>query len=180
MPFWGLSAGFKVTKHVEAPGSSKAFEIGRLVLCILVCQPAGFLGSFFTRASVGTWYATLKKPAFTPPGWVFGPVWITLYGLMAVAAYLVWRRGWEDRAVKAALSLFGLQLLFNALWSAAFFGLRSLLLGLVDIALLWVALLVTLILFFRISRAAALLLLPYMLWLSFAAVLNFSLLVLNP
>jgi tryptophan-rich sensory protein len=159
--------------------ASKAVEIGRLALCILVCQLAGLFGSLFTRSSVGTWYAGLTKPSFSPPGWVFGPVWITLYLLMAVAAYFVWRRGWDKRAVKAALGLFALQLLFNALWSAAFFGMRSVLLGLVDISLLWIALFATTVLFFRISRAAGILLLPYVLWLSFAVVLNISLLVLN-
>ncbi|RJP74064.1 MAG: tryptophan-rich sensory protein [Candidatus Zixiibacteriota bacterium] len=157
----------------------KFIEIVRLALAVVVCQLAGAVGSLFTRPAIPTWYAGLEKPFFTPPSWVFGPVWITLYLLMGIAAFLVWNKGWDRADVRAALAVFGLQLLLNVAWSALFFGLRSPLLGLVDIVLLWLAILLTAYLFFQISRPAGYLLLPYLLWVTYAAALNFSLWRLN-
>jgi tryptophan-rich sensory protein len=154
-------------------------DLLRLAVSIAVCQLAGFVGSFFTRISVGTWYAALKKPSFTPPNWVFSPVWITLFVLMGIAAFLVWNKGLSDQRVKTALGIFVVQLILNVLWSAMFFGLRSPLAGLIEIAALWVAILLTILYFFRISNTAGILLIPYILWVSFAAVLNFSIWKLN-
>jgi len=151
----------------------------RLIISILVCQLAGLIGSIFTRASVSTWYVTLNKPSFTPPGWVFGPVWITLYVVMGISAFLVWSKGFNNREVKTALIIFGTQLILNALWSMAFFGLRSPLAGLIVIIILWIAILFTILNFIGISRVAGFLLIPYILWVSFAAILNVSLWRLN-
>jgi tryptophan-rich sensory protein len=144
-----------------------------------MCQLAGFVGSIFTRASVSTWYVTLNKPSFTPPSWLFGPVWISLYVLMGISAFMVWNQGLEKEEVKVALIFFGIQLILNAFWSAAFFGLRSPFAGLIVIAALWVFILLTILYFFKVSSLAGVLLLPYIVWVSFAAVLNASLFVMN-
>lgn len=154
-------------------------DLLRLAVSIAICQLAGFVGSVFTRISVGTWYAALKKPSFTPPNWVFSPAWITLFVLMGIAAFLVWNKGLSDHKVKIALSIFAVQLILNVLWSAMFFGLRSPLAGLIEIAVLWIAILLTILYFFRVSNTAGMLLIPYILWVSFAAVLNFSIWRLN-
>jgi tryptophan-rich sensory protein len=154
-------------------------DLLRLAVSIAICQLAGFVGSVFTRISVGTWYAALKKPSFTPPNWVFSPVWITLFVLMGIAAFLVWNKGLSDQKVRIALSIFSVQLILNVLWSAMFFGLRSPLAGLIEIAVLWIAILLTILYFFRVSNTAGMLLIPYILWVSFAAVLNFSIWRLN-
>jgi len=154
-------------------------DLLRLALSIAVCQLAGFVGSIFTRTSVGTWYANLEKPSFTPPNWVFSPVWITLFVLMGIAAFLVWNKGLSDQRVKIALSIFAVQLILNVLWSVMFFGLRSPLAGLIEIAILWIAILLSIFYFLKVSNIAGILLMPYILWVSFAAVLNFSIWRLN-
>jgi tryptophan-rich sensory protein len=151
----------------------------KLVIAILACQAAGVIGSIFTTPAIDTWYATLTKPSFAPPNWVFAPAWITLYFLMGLAAFLVWRKGLNYPYVKAALVAFCVQLALNAFWSAAFFGLRSPLAGLVVIVALWVAIIVTISYFLRVSRVAGILLLPYLGWVTFAALLNFYLYNLN-
>jgi benzodiazapine receptor len=155
-------------------------EALQLVISIIACQLAGVIGGLFTGPAIPTWYATLRKPSFTPPGWVFGPVWVTLYVLMGVAAFLVWRKGFDNSQVRIALATFAVQLLLNALWSVVFFGQRSPTGGLVAIGLLWIAILLTIIAFARLSSVAALLLAPYILWVSFAAVLNGAIVRLNP
>jgi tryptophan-rich sensory protein len=156
----------------------KIKDIFRLVVSISLCQSAGFLGSLFTTSSIPTWYKTLKKPFFTPPNWLFGPVWISLYVLMGISLFLVWRRN-DHLKLKTALIFFFIQLIFNILWSMSFFGLRSPLLGLIDIILLWVAILLTIQMFLKISRIAGLLLFPYFLWVSFAVLLNLFLWMMN-
>jgi tryptophan-rich sensory protein len=158
----------------------KHVQVVRLVVSILIPQAAGLIGARFTAPQISTWYASLSKPAFTPPGAVFGPVWTVLYLLMGIALYLIWARGLDARGVKPAILLFGVQLLLNVLWSILFFGLRSPILGLVDIAVLWISILLTLLLFLRVSAVAGLLLVPYLLWVTFAAILNASIFVLNP
>jgi len=158
----------------------KSKNIVKLVVSIVVCQCAGLLGSAFTTPAIPTWYAALQKPPFTPPSWLFAPAWITLYLLMGIAAFLVWRVGLDDRRVRAALMIFLIQLVLNALWSVAFFGLQSPLYGFIVIILLWFAILLTILSFARISRLASWLLVPYILWVSFASVLNISIWVLNP
>jgi benzodiazapine receptor len=151
----------------------------QLVISVIICLSAGFIGSVFTTPAIPTWYVTLNKPSFTPPNWLFSPVWTFLFLLMGISAFLVWNKGLDDPRVKIALSIFGIQLILNILWSAVFFGLRSPLAGLIEIAILWIAILLTILSFFPISRTAGLLLIPYILWVSFAAVLNFSIWRLN-
>ena len=156
----------------------KINDILKLVVSVILCQVAGFLGSLFTTPAIATWYATLKKPFFNPPNWIFSPVWISLFILMGVSLYLVWRRS-DHPKFKIAFIFFFAQLFLNILWSIAFFGLRSPLLGLVDIILLWIAILFTVLNFFKVSKWAGVLLIPYLLWVSFATLLNFSLWALN-
>jgi len=159
--------------------SARSRDILKLVVSILACQCAGFIGSIFTMPAIPTWYETLAKPSFTPPSWLFAPAWVTLYVLMGVAAFLIWRKGLDIRNVKTALIIFLVQLVLNALWSAIFFGAKSLIGGAVVIVLLWIAILFTILRFFKISAAAGGLLIPYILWVSFASVLNISILALN-
>ncbi len=151
----------------------------KLIAAIAVSQSAGLIGAAFTVSSVSTWYATLAKPAFTPPSWLFSPVWITLYALMGISAYLVWQKGVNKKKVKAALTIFGIQLLLNALWSIIFFGLKNPLLAFLEITLLLAAIVVTTVKFYSISRMAGMLLLPYILWVAFAAILNLGIVVMN-
>jgi benzodiazapine receptor len=157
-----------------------ARDVIKLVVAIVACQGAGAIGSIFTTPAIPTWYAALEKPFFTPPNWLFAPAWITLYLLMAIAAFLIWRQGLGQKGVKSTLVVFLVQLVLNALWSVVFFGLQSPLWGMVVILALWVAILLTIIRFFRLSTAAGALLLPYILWVSFASALNIAIWVLNP
>jgi translocator protein len=152
----------------------------RLVACVLLCELAGVIGSAFTLSSIPTWYAGLNKPFFSPPNWVFGPVWITLYALMGVSLYIVWRMGLTEKRVKDAAAAFLAQLILNTSWSIAFFGLKSPLAGLLVIIPLWSAIALSIVRFRRISLSAAALLIPYILWVSFAMLLNLSILALNP
>jgi tryptophan-rich sensory protein len=142
-----------------------------LILLIAVCLLTGALGSLATSTSVNSWYVELSKPTWTPPSWVFGPAWTLLYIMMAVAAWLVWRKGYTAD-VRFALTLFGVQLLVNGLWSYLFFGLRWPGGALVNIAVLWVAIAATAIAFARVSQPATWLMIPYLAWVSFAMTLN--------
>jgi len=157
----------------------KTIDILKLVASIILCQLAGLIGSIFTTPAIPTWYESLKKPFFSPPNWIFGPVWVSLYLLMGISLFVIWQRRENNPQAKKGLILFFIQLILNAFWSVAFFGLRSPLLGLIDIVLLWIAILLTIKSFFGISKTAALLILPYILWVSFAVLLNFSLWILN-
>ena len=148
-------------------------NLSKLLISIIICQLAGIIGSVFTSNSIRTWYQIINKPSFTPPNWLFGPVWILLYLLMAVSAFLVWQKN------KKALGIFILQLIFNTFWSIAFFGLKSPLFGLIIIVILWILILLTIMKFFKISKLAGWLLVPYILWVSFAAILNLFILILN-
>jgi benzodiazapine receptor len=150
-----------------------------IVVFVVVCELAGIIGSLFTTPSIPGWYAGLAKPAFNPPSWIFAPVWTTLYALMGLAAFLVYEKGFKRPEVRKALTVFAVQLLLNTLWSIVFFGVQEIFAALVVIALLWAMILWTILLFNRISRAAAYLLIPYILWVSFASVLNAALYVLN-
>ncbi|WP_406657963.1 TspO/MBR family protein [Methanolobus sp. ZRKC2] len=152
----------------------------KLIASLVICQFAGIFGAIFTTPAIPTWYAALEKPFFVPPSWTFSVVWPILYLLMGLALYIVWEKGWEYREVKVAMGVFGLQLFLNFLWSVLFFGLQSPFLGLMGIVILWLVILVTIVLFYRISRAAGLLLLPYILWVSFATLLNYYIYILNP
>lgn len=157
----------------------KKLNIFRLVVSIIIPQVIGFLGSLFTSSSVNSWYETLNKPTFSPPNEVFGPVWIILYLLMGVSLYLIWNNGLENKDVHKAIIVFGIQLILNLLWSIAFFGLQSPVLGLIIIILLWLAIILTIRKFCPISSVAAWLLIPYLLWVTFAAILNYYLVVMN-
>jgi translocator protein len=157
----------------------------RLAVSIMICQAAGFIGSFFTVSSVQTWYTTLQKPAFNPPSWVFAPVWTILYILIGIALFLVWSaydkasKKQEKYKIKIALGVFGLQLFLNTLWSILFFGMRNPGLALVGILVLWLLILLTIIRFYEISKKASFILLPYIIWVSYAALLNWSIYKLN-
>ncbi len=151
----------------------------RAIVSIGVPLLCGFVGSFATRPAIDGWYAGLTRPAFNPPNWVFGPAWTLLYILMGIAAFLVWNRGLAARGVKPALLLFTVQLALNVAWSFIFFAGRSPLWGFVEIVVLWLAIAATVVLSFRVSAAAGWLLLPYIGWVSFAAVLNGAIMVLN-
>ncbi len=153
----------------------KGAVILALIGWLVVCFAAASLGGLFLP---GAWYAQLQKPRWNPPNWIFGPVWTLLYALMAVAAWLVWRRG-GFAVQRTALRWFLLQLFLNALWSPLFFGLHKPSLGFADILLLWLALLATVAAFWKARPLAGWLLLPYLVWVSFAAVLNLALWTLN-
>jgi tryptophan-rich sensory protein len=155
-------------------------SIPKLVGSVLLCEAAGGIGSIFTRDSLKEWYPSLEKPSFTPPGWVFGPVWTSLYALMGASFYVAERQQEEgSNEAKASRVLFGIQLVLNALWSYVFFGRRSPSWALVEIVFLWAAIVATTVTFWRISRTAALLMLPYLLWTSFATLLNYKIWSLN-
>jgi len=151
----------------------------KLLLSIFICQLAGIVGGFFTAQSIPDWYAFIEKPSFSPPNWIFAPVWMILYTIMGISGFLVWQKGLNNKKVKAALFVFLLQLTLNCLWPIVFFGFRSIGGALVVIALLWLFILWTIIRFLSISRLAAVLLVPYIVWVSFACLLNISLLILN-
>jgi tryptophan-rich sensory protein len=147
-----------------------------LTAFLVACFAVATIGGVVTQASVDTWYPTLAKPAFTPPDRVFGPVWTVLYAMMAVAAWLVWRRiGWHG----GALVLFFVQLALNLLWSILFFGLQLVGLALVDITVLVVLIALTTVAFWRIDRRAGLLLVPYLLWVVYASALNGAIWLMN-
>lgn len=144
----------------------------KLILSIGLCLGAGIVGSFFTISAIPNWYSTLNKPVFSPPNWIFGPVWTILYILMGISLYLVWQK-------KKIPSIFWVQLILNALWSIIFFGMQNPLLAMVDIIALWIAIILTIKAFYKISKPSVYLLIPYLLWVSFALILNYSIWVLN-
>ena len=158
----------------------KIKNIAKLIVAIVVCQVAGTIGSVFTFSSIPIWYATINKPSFTPPNWLFGPVWITLYTLMGISLYLIWNKGLENKEVKSSLFIFSAQLALNALWSILFFGLKSPFYAFIEIIILWIAITVTIFKFYKISKGAGLVLLPYIIWVSIALTLNFYVWILNP
>jgi benzodiazapine receptor len=145
---------------------------------LALCLGVSALGGLATASSVGTWYQTLAKPAFNPPNWVFAPVWTTLYFMMAIAGWRVWRRDGLQRA-RWALALFALQLALNLAWSIVFFGLRSVGAALIEIVVLLLAILATTVVFWQRDRVAGMLFIPYAAWVGFATVLNAALWRLN-
>lgn len=152
-----------------------------LVLAVLACELVGASGAVFTASGLEGWYSTLGKPALAPPNWVFGPVWTALFALMGAAAWLVWREltGSNASAARRGLGVFAGHFVLNIGWSAAFFGARSIAAGLVVIVALWLAILATIWTFDRVDRRAAALLVPYLLWVTFAGYLNYAFWVLN-
>lgn len=153
--------------------------VGLLVLCIAVPLLIGIAGSFYTAPEIPTWYASLNKPSFTPPSWVFGPVWTILYILMGISLFLVVRNGLAAVPVQQGVLLYSAQLALNFLWSVLFFGMHAVFLGLLDILLLFVLIAATIALFLRISRPAAWLLVPYLCWIGFASLVNAMTWILN-
>ena len=151
-----------------------------ITISVAVCLLIGFLSSIATQSSVNDWYTTLNKPSFTPPNELFAPVWTALYILMGISAGIVWSKGYHHIWVKTALYHFVFQLLFNALWSIVFFGLKNPLLGLIVILVLLTLIMLTIKWFRIISKPAAYLLIPYVLWVGFAAALNYKIWELNP
>jgi tryptophan-rich sensory protein len=152
---------------------------GLLILCIAIPLVIGFIGSIATLPAITGWYAGLNKPAFNPPGWVFGPVWTLLYILMGIALFLVVKNGVDTAPVRRAVLVFAAQLLANLAWSFLFFGMHSIILGLLDILLLFFLIVATMILFRRISPVAAYLLIPSICWVTFASLLNAMIGILN-
>ena len=150
------------------------------VLAIGICLLAGYIGSYYTEPELATWYAGLQKPDLTPPSWIFAPVWTVLFILMGISLYLIIDAGLKNPEVKVALVLFLFQLALNVGWSFFFFGRHSTFYGFLAIVLLWAILLCTIIQVFRISFPAALLLLPALVWITFAAVLNYLIMTMNP
>lgn len=148
-----------------------------LIASVVVCQLAGILGSFFTITSINSWYSLLNKPFFNPPNWIFGPVWTTLYLMMGISLYLIIIN--KSKNKKLAYYFFTAQLILNSLWSIIFFGLKSPFFAFLEIIILWCAILLTIIKFYKISKPASYLLMPYLAWVSFAAVLNLAIYFLN-
>ncbi len=159
--------------------NSKLSEYPRLIASILIPLIVGFIGSIVTITEIPTWYAALSKPAWAPPNWLFGPVWTILYILMGIALYLVWREGLNRRDVRFAILIFGAQLVLNLLWSIVFFSYHALLGSFFLIMLLWLVILANIIAFSIISKPAGLLLVPYIVWVSIASYLNYSVYILN-
>jgi len=145
----------------------------KLGVAVIGSELAGIIGAVFTTPSITTWYATIVRPEFSPPNWIFGPVWTTLYALMGIAAFLVWKKGLDRKDVKIALGIFLGQLALNTLWSIIFFGLQKPFFAFIGIFLLWISILITMYLFRRINTTTVYLLAPYLLWVSFASVLNY-------
>lgn len=151
----------------------------KLVISVIISQFAGLVGSIFTTPAIPSWYAGLNKPSFSPPNWLFAPVWLSLYTLMGISFFLVWREGWEKKSVKRAMILFLVHLVLNSLWSILFFGLQNPLLAFLEIIVLWITIVLLIVLFWKINKTAAKLLIPYLFWVSFAAILNYSIFNLN-
>ncbi len=147
-----------------------------VAVIVIACAAVPVIGAVASAPAVDGWYAGVPKPSWTPPAWVFGPVWTALYAMMAVAASLVWLSRDRDD-VCCPLAAFGVQLALNLAWSVCFFGLRSPLLAFLDVCLLWVMVAVTTAEFFLVSRTAGWLFVPYWLWVTFAAALNGAILV---
>jgi len=153
----------------------------KLVIAIIISELAGLIGSIFTAPSIPTWYTALTKPAFNPPSWIFGPVWTMLYALMGIALFLVWKQHSHIlqnvrmlRAWKIGIGFFIFQLILNIVWSIIFFGLHNPFWAFIDLIALWLAIVITIIYFHKISKSAAFLFIPYILWVSFAGYLNYS------
>ena len=154
-------------------------DLSKLIISVVGCELVGLAGTPFTISAIPTWYESLNKPFFAPPNWIFGPVWTLLYFLMGVAFFLIWKQGWEKKKVKTAGLFFLAQLALNFIWSPIFFGLRAPFLALIMIMGMWVLIILTMKFFYPLSRVAFYLLIPYLLWVSFATLLNAALVILN-
>jgi len=147
----------------------------KLVVSVIICEGAGIVGAVFTTPAIGGWYAGLNKPSINPPSWVFGPVWTGLFFLMGISLYLVWLK----RITAKIVIIFAVQLVLNVLWSIIFFTWHQPGIAFFELLALWFAILYTIVNFYRVSKSAAYLLLPYLLWVTFAGLLNYLLWTLN-
>lgn len=154
-------------------------DLPKIIVSVIGCELVGLLGTPFTISAIPTWYATLNKPFFSPPNWLFGPVWTLLYFLMGVSFYLIWKQGWQKKKIKTAGQYFLAQLAANFVWSPIFFGLRAPGFALIVILAMLVLIIQTMKKFYPLSRTAFFLLVPYVLWVSFATLLNAAIVVLN-
>ena len=154
-------------------------EIIPMIGSVLLCQMAGIIGSVFTVSAIPGWYATLNKPWFNPPSFIFGPVWITLYTVMGIALYRIYRLGMRNKSVAFAVYVFLTHLVFNSLWSVVFFGMKELGLAFMLICILWGLIAFCMVLFQKIDKPASYMLLPYLLWVTFASILNLAIWMLN-
>ncbi len=157
----------------------KINNVTKLSISIGLALLTGVIGSLFTSSAVNGWYLTIEKPALNPPSWIFGPVWTLLYVLMGIAAFIVWKKGWSRRDVRLALFIFVFQLFLNASWSIIFFGLKSPGWALLELIILWFVIIWMMIVFYKISKSTIYLILPYLLWISFAGYLNYAIWSLN-
>jgi len=151
----------------------------KLLASIVFCEGVGLLGAVFTIPSITTWYLYLNKPIFNPPNWIFGPVWTMLYLLMGVSLFLLLEKQLKKQK-NFLVALFSIQLFLNFLWSVVFFGWHFPVWALVDIMLLWLSIALLIVDFWKFSKQASLMLIPYLLWVSFASILNLSIVILNP
>jgi translocator protein len=147
----------------------------KLIFALLICQLAGLMGAIFNIGSIDGWYATIAKPFFNPPNWIFGPVWTVLFILMGISLYMIW----ENKHHFFAMKIFGLQLFLNILWSFLFFGLQNPLIAFIGIILLWISIVLMIVQFYTVNRWAAIINIPYLLWVTFASVLNLAIVILN-
>jgi tryptophan-rich sensory protein len=154
-------------------------NILKLIISISIPLIIGFTSGFFTITGVGSWYQTIQKPSWNPPGWIFGPVWTTLYVLMGISLFLIWKSSADKEVKQTAILLFSLQLVLNFFWSFIFFNQQQVGWALVEIIVLWFAILVTIFSFSKINNTAAWLLVPYISWVSFATILNYTIWKLN-
>lgn len=155
-------------------------KIIKIILIVALCLLVGYFSGIETKSAIADWYPTLIKPSFNPPNWIFAPVWITLYVLMGIAAGLVWDRiDFEKETVRKALQFFSIQLALNAMWSYLFFGMKNPMLAGVEIIILWLMIYETYFIFSKVNKISGYLLIPYLLWVGFATVLNASIWWLN-
>jgi translocator protein len=148
-----------------------------LAIAIIIPQIAGFIGSLYTTPNISTWYSGITKPSFNPPNWIFGPVWTTLFLMMGVASFIIYKQ--KDKIKTQALKLYLAQLTLNIMWSVIFFGAKNPLGGFLVIVALWIEIAYTMDIFYKIKKTAGYLFVPYFLWVSFAMILNFSIYILN-
>lgn len=158
---------------------NKKFQFIPFVICLIIPLAIGAIGGLLTMESVKTWYTTLNKPSFNPPNQIFGPVWSTLYVLMGISSYLVWKERKSFTGYKWAVGLYFLQLILNLMWSFLFFYQHQIGFALIEIIILLITIIATAVIFYRVNKAAGLLFIPYILWVSFASYLTYSIFILN-
>ena len=159
--------------------TNQKFQFVPFIICLIIPLTIGAIGGFFTMESVKTWYTTLNKPSFNPPNYLFGPVWSTLYAIMGIASYLVWKKRNVAKNYALAASVYFIQLILNLMWSFIFFYQQQIGFALIEIIILLIAIIINSVLFYRINKVAGLLYIPYIMWVSFATVLTYSIYMLN-